>query len=190
LTRRVFLRCVCVQIARLCAHRSAFVHRSRSRRTLDAARSVGARTVAASMGAPSAAVFALAAGDVANKHQLRSRYHGIFPDIYLPRGALPSLRDSTAAAFLWSRGERCRGTGCGCATRYEVGARQHADRPDRLPVAGTRGIVSRRDSLHDGEITVVSGMFVTTPSRIARPRALEPRRDRRPFGRVGQCNAV
>jgi hypothetical protein len=48
-----------------------------------------------------------------------------------------------------------------------VGARQHADRPDRLPVAGTRGIVSRRDSLHDGEITVVSGMFVTTPSRIA-----------------------
>lgn len=111
---------------------------------------------------------ALDAGVVANKHQLRSRYQAVFPDVYLPKGVTPSLRQSTAAAWLWSRGQAVIS---GHAAAALHGAQWVAD---DLPVDVTgshprapRGIVAHRDALLDGEVMVIDGMAVTTPARTA-----------------------
>jgi hypothetical protein len=46
---------------------------------------------------------ALRDGTVANKHQLRTAFCALYPDVDLPVGVSPTLAQRTAAAWLWTR---------------------------------------------------------------------------------------
>lgn len=109
---------------------------------------------------------ALRDGVVANKHQLRTRFRALYPDVYLPGGATPTLAQRTAAAWLWSSRQ---GVIAGLAASALHGARWI---PDEIPVEliwtnarAPRGIVTRGDRLLPGEHRSVAGMSVTTPER-------------------------
>ncbi len=53
------------------------------------------------MGEPFVGSEALARGAV-SRHQLRTRYTAVFPNVYLPRRPEPTLEQRIAAAWLWS----------------------------------------------------------------------------------------
>jgi hypothetical protein len=108
------------------------------------------------------------AGGALSRHQLRTRYRAVFPNVYLSKDVQPSLALRIAAAWLWSK----RGaTIAGAAAAALHGAEWI---PENIPVelicAGTRsprGVVIRRDALADGETQLLSGRAVTTPERTA-----------------------
>ena len=111
---------------------------------------------------------ALATGAVANKYRLRTGYRAIFPDVYLPHGMVPTLRQLTEAAWLWS-GEQ--GVISGIAASALHGAKWVAD---DTPVdlihpnpRAPRGLVTHRDTLRPGEVGLAAGLPVTTPVRTA-----------------------
>lgn len=111
---------------------------------------------------------ALRDGVVANKHQLRTRYRALFPDVYLPIGSSPSLAQRTAGAWLWTRR---RGVVAGLTASALHGARWIADDiPVELIWANARppdGIITRRDRLLPDEFQLLGGIPVTTPARTA-----------------------
>jgi hypothetical protein len=110
---------------------------------------------------------ALASGMV-SRHQLRTRYRAVFPNVYLSNDAGLSLQRRISAAWLWSKG-----------TATIVGAAAAALHrsewiPDDVPIelnhANTRpphGVLTRRDALLEGETQVMDGRAVTTPERTA-----------------------
>jgi hypothetical protein len=108
------------------------------------------------------------AGGALSRHQLRTRYRAVFPNVYLSKDVQPSLALRIAAAWLWSK----RGaTIAGAAAAALHGAEWI---PENVPVelicAGMRsprGVVIRRDALADGETQLLSGRAVTTPERTA-----------------------
>lgn len=108
-------------------------------------------------------------GDVVNKYQLRSSYRALFPDVYLPSdGSVPTLRQLTEAAWLWS-GRHAVVSGSAASALH--GAKWvHDDTPVDLihpnPRA-PRGIVTHRDTLSPEEFGLTAGMSVTTPARTA-----------------------
>lgn len=110
---------------------------------------------------------ALAAGRV-KKHQLRSRYRPIFPNVYLPAGVTPTLIQRATAAWLWSGR---RGVVAGAAAAALHGARWIPDdEPVDLVWRNARpptGIVTRRDRLGHGEVVRVGGLPVTSVTRTA-----------------------
>ncbi|MCV7168178.1 hypothetical protein [Mycobacterium stomatepiae] len=110
---------------------------------------------------------ALALGAL-NRHQLRSHYRAVFPNVYLANHVEASLQQRIVAAWLWSNR---RGVIAGAAAAAVHGAQWI---PDNVPVelihANTRvpdGVLTRRDGLVDGETQVVDGRAVTTPERTA-----------------------
>jgi hypothetical protein len=110
---------------------------------------------------------ALASGKL-NRHQLRTYYRAVFPNVYLLQGVELSLELRIHAAWLWSRR---RGTIAGAAAAALHGAQWI---PDSVPVelihSGTRpprGVFTRRDTLVDGETQLIEGRPVTTPERTA-----------------------
>jgi very-short-patch-repair endonuclease len=110
---------------------------------------------------------ALATG-VLNRHQLRTRFQAVLPDVYLERGREPSLQDRIAAAWLWSHGEAVI---AGLSAAAVHGARWIAgDAPVELFYANPRppnGVVTRRALLRSEEVQVVDGWRVTTAARTA-----------------------
>jgi hypothetical protein len=111
---------------------------------------------------------ALASGAVANKYRLRTSYRAIFPDVYLPDGIVPTLRQKIEAAWLWSAQQ---GIIAGLAASALHGAKWVCD---DTPVdlihpnpRGPRGIVTHRDMLSPGEFGRTAGMPVTTAARTA-----------------------
>ncbi|TQR82442.1 DUF559 domain-containing protein [Mycobacterium hodleri] len=111
---------------------------------------------------------ALVNGRVPNKHQLRTRYQAILPDIYLPTAVEPTLRQRTRGAWQWTYGD---GVVCGLAAAAMHGTRWIADDvaveliwPNARP---PRGVKTRRDRLLPGEFERVDGMWVTTAVRTA-----------------------
>ncbi len=110
---------------------------------------------------------ALAAGKV-TKYQLRSQYRAVFPDVYIARDTEPTLRQRATAAWLWS--DR-RGVIAGVAASGLHGAKWIADdAPIEMIWRNTRpptGIVTRRDTLADGEVQRQQGLPVTSPVRTA-----------------------
>ncbi|AEV74028.1 hypothetical protein MycrhN_3509 [Mycolicibacterium rhodesiae NBB3] len=110
---------------------------------------------------------ALASG-VVNKHQLRTRFRALYPDVYLAGDASPTLAQRTLGAWLWTRR---RGVVAGLAAAAVHGARWIADDiPVELIWSNARspdGITSRRDRLAPGENRLVAGLMVTTPERTA-----------------------
>lgn len=110
---------------------------------------------------------ALASGTL-SRHQLRTRYRAVLPNVYLPMHVEASLELRIAAAWLWSRR---RGIIAGAAAAALHGAQWI---PDGVPVelihANPRtppGVLTRRDVLLDNEIQVIGGLDVTTPERTA-----------------------
>ena len=110
---------------------------------------------------------ALASGAL-NRHQLRTRFRALLPDVYLSRDAEPSLRERIAAAWLWSRGQA---TIAGLAAAALHGSTWiDDDVPVELIHANPRaprGVMTRRALLYSGEVQRLSGFRVTTPARTA-----------------------
>lgn len=106
---------------------------------------------------------ALAAGRV-TRHQLRTRYRRILPNIYGPPE--PSVRDRARAAFLWS-GRR------GVIAGVAASALHHArwvddDVPIELLWRNTHppnGLIVRNESLPAGEVMTIADVSVTTAAR-------------------------
>lgn len=103
-----------------------------------------------------------------SRHQLRTRYRALFPNVYLARGVEPSLDQRIGAAWLWSNRQ---GVIAGAAAAALHGAMWI---PDGVPVElihpNTRpplGVVTRRDMLVDGETQLMDGRVVTTIERTA-----------------------
>lgn len=110
---------------------------------------------------------ALASGAI-TRHQLRTRYRRVLPNVYLPVNVEPSLEQRILGAWLWS-GRRA--TIVGAAAARLLGAEWI---PDEVPVElahsssrSPRGVLTRRDTLLEGETQTVGGYLVTTPERTA-----------------------
>jgi hypothetical protein len=110
---------------------------------------------------------ALAHGEL-SRHQLRTRYQALFPNVYLSRTETPSQRALITAAWLWARR---------AATVAGLSAAALHGSPwvdNRSPVElvwsnarPPRGIVTRDLTLYDCELQTLAGLLVTTPERTA-----------------------
>ncbi|ORA79278.1 hypothetical protein K3U93_02995 [Mycobacterium malmoense] len=103
-----------------------------------------------------------------SRHQLRTRYRAVFPNVYLSTKVQPTLERRISAAWLWSRG---RATIAGAAAAALHGTKWI---PNDVPVElicvnsrPPRGVVTRRCLLLDGEAQMMDGRSVTTPERTA-----------------------
>ena len=110
---------------------------------------------------------ALTSGEL-SRHQLRTRYRAVFPNVYLAKDVRPSLEERIAAAWLWSNR---RATVGGAAAAALHGAKWI---PDDVPIElmhasprAPRGVLTRRCALIDGESQTIAGYPVTTPERTA-----------------------
>lgn len=110
---------------------------------------------------------ALAHG-VVNRHQLRTHYRVLCPDVYLSKHVQPSLMHRIAAAWLWS--ER-RATIAGASAAALHGTKWiDDDAPVELIYPNPRppsGVVTRRELLLDDEVQILAGRTITTPERTA-----------------------
>ncbi len=92
----------------------------------------------------------------------------LFPDVYLPIGVRPNLGRRTLAAWPWSHRQ---GVISGRAASALHGAKWVGDDvPIELIWSNLRapeGIVTHRDSLAGGEVTMIAGMAVTSRARTA-----------------------
>ncbi|GAB4924667.1 hypothetical protein MAHJHV34_08970 [Mycobacterium avium subsp. hominissuis] len=103
-----------------------------------------------------------------SRHELRSRYVALHPDVYVPRDA--ELTAVVRAKAAWLRSRR-RGVLTGFSAAALHGSKWiDASRPaeiidtNRRP---TRGVRVWEERIESDEITVVDGMAVTTPARTA-----------------------
>jgi hypothetical protein len=110
---------------------------------------------------------ALASGAVA-RHQLRTCYRAVLPNVYFSIGVEPSLEQRILAAWLWSGG---RATVVGAAAARLHGAEWI---PDDVPVElaytnsrAPHGVLTRRYALLDGETQTTGRCPITTPERTA-----------------------
>ncbi len=110
---------------------------------------------------------ALAAGDV-SRHELRSCYRALMPNVYLGKWVTPSLRQRTVGAWLWSHREAVV---AGAAASAMHGAKWvDDDAPVELIWRNARapqGVLTRDELLLDGEFQRLDGLWVTTPPRTA-----------------------
>lgn len=101
-----------------------------------------------------------------SRHQLRTHYRPVFPDVYLAKTLVPSLRQRTIAAYLWSQRE---GVVTGLAAAAFHGSKWIDHFVDVEMLYGNArppsGIVVRRESLLHGEFGISDGIKVTTPAR-------------------------
>lgn len=111
---------------------------------------------------------AVASGAV-TRGRLRWNYRTIYPDVYVPRDCLPSIRDRAHGAWLWS-GRRAVITGRAAAALH--GARWV---DDAAPVEviwannrSPRNVIARRERIEPDEVCRLrDGMPVATPARTA-----------------------
>ncbi|MEE2855318.1 MAG: DUF559 domain-containing protein [Actinomycetota bacterium] len=103
-----------------------------------------------------------------SRHQLRTRYRAVFPDVYISNDAMLSLDLRITAAWLWSGG---RAVIAGAAAAFLHGAKWI---PDGVPVelihSNNRppdGVLTRRATLCAGEMQLRDGLALTTPERTA-----------------------
>ncbi|WP_026255859.1 hypothetical protein [Mycobacterium sp. 155] len=110
---------------------------------------------------------AVARGEL-TRGRLRAAYRSIFPDIYQPRMAEPSLYANTVGAWLWS-GQRAVITGRAAAALHGA---EYVDRDSPIELIWRnnrppRGIVTHNDRLCDHEVVEINGMAVTAVPRTA-----------------------
>lgn len=110
---------------------------------------------------------AVAAGTV-TRGQLRWNYRTIYPDVYIPRHVVPTLRVRSVGAWLWSRR---RGIVTGRAAAALHGAKWVDDAaPVEILWANNHtpdGVIARRERIDPDEIVDLGGMAVATPARTA-----------------------
>lgn len=110
---------------------------------------------------------AVAAGDL-GVNDLRRRYRRLLPDVYGSLTAEPTLRERITASWLWTGRD---GVIAGAAASALLGAKWvDVDTPVELIWTNNRaatGVVTRRDTLLRGEMTVRHGLPLTTPERTA-----------------------
>jgi very-short-patch-repair endonuclease len=110
---------------------------------------------------------ALARG-VLTRHELRTLYRRVLPDVYTANRTVLTLEDRTVAAWLWSGRE---GVVKGLAASAILGAKWvDDDIPIELNWANHRpptGVVTRNDTLLEPEVARHGPMAVTTPDRTA-----------------------
>jgi hypothetical protein len=100
--------------------------------------------------------------------QLRWKYRTIYPDVYTPRIAEPSLYTNTVGAWLWS-GRKAPVTGRAASALHgspwvdEKAAIELLWRNNRPP----SGIIARNDHFASGDVMELDGMAVATPQRTA-----------------------
>ena len=100
--------------------------------------------------------------------RLRWNYRALFPDVYAPKAAAPSLQRNTEGAWLWSGRN---GVIAGRAAAAAHGARWIDDttpiemiwRCGRPPP----GIIVRNERIEADEIVEIAGLMVTSPERTA-----------------------
>jgi hypothetical protein len=101
-------------------------------------------------------------------YQLRTGFRTIFPDVYLPVDAPPTLRTRSEAAWLWSAR---RGILAGLAAAALHGSNWiDDDEPVELIWRNRHapaGVVTRNQRVESDEQTRVAGLSVTTPVRTA-----------------------
>ena len=116
------------------------------------------------------------------RHELRTLYRRLHPDVYAPKRAELTLNDRIVAAWLWSRR---RGVVCGLAASALHGAKWvDTDVPIELALPNRRptaGVITRNCTLPDDEFVTWRGMKLTTIERTAFDLAC--------VGRVGQAVA-
>lgn len=110
---------------------------------------------------------ALAAG-VLSRHELRTYYRAIMPNVYLDKRGEPSLQQRATAAWLWSRRQAVIAGASASAMHGSKWIDQAAPieliwRNARAP----RCVITRDELLLDGEIQLLNGLSVTTPERTA-----------------------
>lgn len=122
---------------------------------------------AAAMDSPFLGTEALRTGAV-RKHELRSRFHAIYPGVYVCRATTPSFRDRAEAAWLWSHRE---GVLAGLTASRLYGAKWIDDStPIEVNWSNGRppaGVQVFRDRLEPGECWTRAGLPVTTVPRTA-----------------------
>ena len=117
-------------------------------------------------------------GGLVRKHELRSLYRNVFPDVYVPKGAELTLPDRARAGWLWSHRQ---GILAGLTAAALHGAKWVDDHapieliwPNARPAPGIRTYDYR---LRTEESARTGGMRITTPARtafdIARRRPLD-----------------
>ena len=110
---------------------------------------------------------ALAAGGI-TRARLRWNYRAVFPDIYLSKQVVPSLRQRTLGAWLWSGRN---GVIAGRAAAAMHGALWiEADTPIEMIWRcgrSPRGIEIRNERIHAADIADIGGVPVTSPERTA-----------------------
>lgn len=110
---------------------------------------------------------ALASGAL-NRHQLRTRYRPICPNVYGLSHVQPSLEGRIKAAWLWSHRQ---GVIAGLAASALHGSRWIDDdiRVELIHAnpRAPRGVKTRRDRLLDDEIELRGELTVTSPARTA-----------------------
>lgn len=109
----------------------------------------------------------MAAGEL-SRHELRTYYRAIMPDVYLDKRVQPSLRQRTMGAWLWSRRKAVI---AGTAASAMHGSKWV---DENVPVEliwhnawSPRGVVTRYDRLTSTEFQRHDGLDVTTPERTA-----------------------
>jgi hypothetical protein len=120
---------------------------------------------------------ALASGSL-TRARLRWNYRALFPDIYLSKDVVPSLKLRTVGAWLWSGRE---GVIAGRAAAALHGALWiDATTPVEMIWRCGRppsGLVVRNERIDAEDVMLIDGMFVTTPERTAFDIARHLRRD-------------
>lgn len=110
---------------------------------------------------------ALTCGAV-SRHQLRTRYRAVFPNVYIPNQGQPTVEQRIAAAWLWS-GRQATIVGLAAAALH--GAKWiDDDVPIELVHANPhppRGVLTRRDVLLADEVEALAQYSVTTAARTA-----------------------
>ncbi len=103
-----------------------------------------------------------------SRHQLRTRYRAVLPNVYLSNDVELSLELRARSAWLWS-GRTAVIAGAAAAALH--GAKWIPDTvPVELVCANNRppdGVLTRRCALTDGETQTLDGLPVTTPERTA-----------------------
>lgn len=133
----------------------------------DAAADVRGRGEGVAMTEPFIGSEALAAG-VLNRYELGRHYRLLMPKVYIDKRSGLSLQQRTTAAWLWA-GRHAVIAGAAASALH--GASWVADDvPIELISAKIRapqGVITRRDFLHDDEVTRIDAMLVTSAERTA-----------------------
>ncbi|BBZ32138.1 hypothetical protein MCNF_07430 [Mycolicibacterium confluentis] len=101
-------------------------------------------------------------------YELRARFRALYPDVYLPKEVVPSLRQRTIAAWLWSHRQ---GVIAGRAAAALHGSKWVDDNAEIDLVwpnsRSARGIRTCDARLRRSEYQSVEGMLITSPARTA-----------------------